>query len=109
MWPGERLAHPLGRHRPAAERQHRPWRRGEQLADERLLARPERGLALRGEHVLDPAARALLEDQVGVDRAGAERRRRRAGGRRLARPHEADEDERAPAYDRRRFHPIRSS
>ncbi len=62
-----------------------------------------------GEVVLDPLPEPLLDDRVGVDGAAAERRRGRTGRGRLAGSHEADEDERALAYGRRRFHPIRSS
>ena len=96
----------------AAEREHRAGRPLEQLADELLLRRPERGLAVAGEVVLDRHAEPLLDEVVGVGRARAHAAGRRPGGRRLARPHEADEDERVPVpcrYGRGRFHPIRSS
>ena len=90
----ERVTHARRADRPAAERDRRAWRRGEQLAHDLLLQRAERGFAMRGEVVLDRPPETLLDDRVGVDGPAAERRRRRTGGGRLAGAHEADEDER---------------
>ena len=67
--------------------------------------RAERGLAVRREVLLDGAADALLDLVVGVDGAGAEHARGGTRGGRLARAHEADEDE---GY-LRGFHPMRRS
>jgi hypothetical protein len=105
----ERLAHQRRGDSAAAERHDRAGRRREQLAHDLLLELAERALAVRREVVVDALAEPLLDDRVGVDRAPAERRRDRTRGGRLAGAHEADEGERALAYGRRRFHPIRSS
>ena len=54
-------------------------------------------------------AEALLEQRVAVKRLDAERPRQLAGDARLARAHEADQDEGPARRLRYRRHPIRSS
>ena len=109
----ERRAHPLGGDRAAAQREHRPRRRLEQLDDGVLLLLAERALAVGGEVRLDRGPDPLLDDVVGVDGAAAHRGRRGARGGGLPRAHEADEHQRAGRRAARRysgrFHPIRSA
>ncbi len=97
---GERGLHPGRGHGAAAEREHRPGRLLEQPADQLLLRGAEGGLAVVGEEVLDRHPEPLLEEVVGVRRARAHPAGRRPRGRRLARPHEPDEDERRPGRGR---------
>jgi hypothetical protein len=101
----QRGSDPLGAERAAAEGDHAAVGRLEQLAGQRLLARPERGLALAVEERLDRLAESLLEQPVGVERLGAERGRDLGGRGCLAGSHEADEDE---GGLQRRPQPIRS-
>ena len=103
----QRLAHALGLHRPAAERDHRPLGPRQQLADHLFLARAKGGLALAVEELLDRLAQALLELAVGVERLHPQLGRERAGAGRLARTHESDENDHS-VYDAR-LHPMRSS
>ena len=65
----------------------------EQLDAERLLAGAEGGLAVAVEGLLDAVAELRLQQLVGVERARAEHGGDVARGRRLARGHEADEDD----------------
>ena len=102
---GERLADALRADRPAAERDHLRAAVPEQLEHHLFLARAEGGLALTVEVRLDRLAEAVLDDAVGVDRLRAELGGERTGAARLARAHEADEDERVYAAP---LHPMRS-
>jgi hypothetical protein len=102
----QRLAHALGSHRAAAQRQHAPARALEQLQHHLLLAFPEGRLALAVEERRDRLAEPALELVVRVERPDPELRRGRACGRGLAGAHEADEHQRSLRYAR--LHPIRS-
>ena len=94
----QRGAGALGEHRAAAERDHVAGARAlEHLDAQRLLARAEGRLALAVEGLLDAVAELLLEQLVGVQRPRAENGGDVARGRRLARGHEADEDDGPPA------------
>ncbi len=97
---GQRVAHALGEHASAPERDHRV-RAGvaQQLAHELLLRRAERLLAVQLELARHRMTEALGQQRVAVERRAAERRGELAGGGRLAGAHEADQDE---------CHPIRS-
>ena len=101
----QRGPHPLGVKRAAAERDHAALGRVEQAGDQRLLAGAERRLPLAVEERGDRLAELGLEQPVGVAGRHAERRRHLARGGRLARAHEADEDDGAAQG---RLHPIRS-
>ena len=109
----QRLPHPFVPYRPAAEGQHAGLWPVQQRERHLLLGGAEGGLAVLGEHALDRLAQPLLDHAVDVRMRGAEELGQAAGGRRLARAHEADAHERAlrgrsPAgYPRR--HAIRSS
>ncbi len=101
----QRLAHPLGEHRPPAERDHDAWAGlGEQLADELLLVRAEGGLAVELELARERMPEARLQQPIGVEHLPAERAGDFGGGGGLAGAHEADEDKR-PARERRRRGP----
>ena len=97
--------------RAAAEGHHRGRaahlrREGvEDRDDEALLAMPELLLSLALEERLDRLAELPLEQLVGVDQAEPEPLGDGLRRPRLARPHEADEDEPVMGYRR---HPMRS-
>jgi hypothetical protein len=93
----QRLADAFTEHRAAAQRDNL-GRAVEQLADHALLDLAERGLSLAVEERLDRGPQIGLDERVAVS-AGE-----RARGRRLARAHEADQDE-----GHGRMKPIRSS
>jgi hypothetical protein len=102
---GQRLAHPLGEHRPAAERDHHTGARlREQLADELLLVRAEGGLAVEFELAGDRMPEASLQQPVGVQDLTPERAGDLGCGGGLAGAHEADEDK-CPPGDRGRRGP----
>ena len=101
----ERLADPLGEDAAAAERDRAAVGLLQQRADHLGLARAERVLAVLLEGLADRLAERLLHQLVDLGRlqpglAGRGERRR------LARPHEADEDERAGSAHAR--HPRKS-
>ena len=102
----ERRAHALGVKRPAAEGDDAAVGRLQQRAGELLLGGAEGGLAVAREHVGDRPAELGLEQRVRVVGRDAERGGGLARRARLARPHEADEDE---GRVQRRRHPMRSS
>jgi hypothetical protein len=107
----EGVAHRVREHRAATEGDDRVgFHAIEQVADHALLLGSELGLAVAREELLDARAQALLERRVGIHRADAELGRDGAGRRRLARAHEADEDERAQrGPPPRGFQPMRCS
>jgi len=74
--------------------------------DEALLAAPELDLPLTLEERCDRLAELALEQVVGVDHTQPESFGDLLGGSRLARRHEADEDE--PVVGGYRRHPMRS-
>jgi hypothetical protein len=102
----ERGAHSLGLQRAAPEGDDAAVGRLEQRAGELLLGGAERGFAVAREDRLDRLAELGLEQRVGIVRRDAERGGGLACRARLARPHEADEDE---GRVQRRRHPMRSS
>jgi len=96
----ERRAHACRADAATAQREHRLRRRlRQQFAHELLLGRAERLLAVQRELVRDGVAKARSEQLVAVERRGAECLCQLTRAGRLARPHEADQDE---------CHPIRS-
>jgi hypothetical protein len=101
----ERRAHALGAQRPAAQGDDAAVGRLEQRAGELLLGGAEGRLPVAREDVRDRRAELGLEQGVGIVGGDAERRGGRARRVRLARAHEADEDE---GRLQRRRHPIRS-
>jgi hypothetical protein len=104
----ERLADALGAQRPAAEGDHPRVVAGQQAQHDLLLTQAELALALAVEVVLQRLTELALELAVGVERLGPELRGHRARGAGLARPHEADEYERA-GLGGHRLHSMRPS
>jgi hypothetical protein len=117
--PRERLTHPLGLERAAADGHHAAVRAAQHVDNHLLLAAAELRLAVTVEERLDRLAERLLELAVAVERPHPQLGGHGAGRARLAGPHEAHEHERAGASRpgprgrcraacRYRLHPIRS-
>jgi hypothetical protein len=85
----ERLAHPLGAERAPTQRHGTPVGTAQRLQHDLLLPRPEGGFSLTLEEGGDSLPQLALEQLVGIESVGVGG----PSGRRLARPHEADEDE----------------
>jgi hypothetical protein len=69
----------------------------EQFGDDLVLEGAEGGLAVRGEDLLDPAARALLDHLVAVREGEPEALGEQVPDGGLAGAHEADQDDHGPA------------
>ena len=77
----------------------------EQARDHALLAGAEIGLAIGGENLRDGHPGGRLDLGVGIDEGKAEPLRQPPADRGLARPHHADEHDRAPPERRQQARP----